>query len=707
MENDSSPIPRWIDWAAALVAYLVAGAALAWPILRDISGCSSLFQGDTALNAYIMAWGRHALFSDPLALFDANFFHPLKGSITLSENLFSIAFLSTPLFWIKNPLVIYNIWLALSFPLNAFVWFAALRRWGLRSPAAWAGGFAFGFLPWRYGQVGHAQTLFTWWFPVAALGIEAWTRRGSWRGAILAGFAVGASIYTCVYHAIFLALFGAAFALAGYLTIASSQRLGRRIALLGALAGAILVAMALPAAPSYVEMRRVLGQFNTLEELVPRGACFSDYLRGGESLAWSGGARRRLGPNPYSDIPWEHDLFLGLAPLLLAATLPLALRLCPEWSEGAEKARMKRLGWMLAAGGAWLFLVSMGPELYFNGKPTGIPMPYRALHEWLPGMGSLRVPTRAAAVVGFAASGLAALAIHAWASAAAEKRRWLGATVGLAGATLVAAELWPMPLPTNVNPVFNRLLNVQREVARRPKGVVLVLPLDPDLNYIAPLSTWPHFYPTVNGLSGYMPGSNGEIFRALGQAEWGEEEAKLLRWLDVRYIIIDPANAQSPPTASLEALPARLESLGFAVEATPFPEEKMTLLTIRAAAAPLPSAPSPKLDFDVSHFIEKKGRETRVSLWLAARDGPRFLPAESRWIDIVVRAYDADGDRIWKLETRRRLPQFILRGQGVGIAFPIPRAVAERTTRIQSNLEDLPLLFKARHEIELKPPPAR
>ena len=60
----------------AVIAFLFFLTLVMTYPLSSHPATSARETGDTFLNAWIMAWGAHSLFRDPLNLFNANIFYP-------------------------------------------------------------------------------------------------------------------------------------------------------------------------------------------------------------------------------------------------------------------------------------------------------------------------------------------------------------------------------------------------------------------------------------------------------------------------------------------------------------------------------------------------------------------------------------------------------------------------------------------------------
>lgn len=112
-------------------------------------------------------------------------FFPMKGALALSEHLADIGILATPLQLVHvNALGAYNIALILSFALSGFFTFLLVRRLLRSTPTpvrhlgALAASVAYGFGPYRAGQLAHLQVLTSQWMPLALLAMHAYLDDG-------------------------------------------------------------------------------------------------------------------------------------------------------------------------------------------------------------------------------------------------------------------------------------------------------------------------------------------------------------------------------------------------------------------------------------------------------------------------------------------------------------------------------------------------
>jgi len=84
-------VRSWQREAVILAAVqLFAAAMMTWPLLANLR-IAVADPGDPFINAWILDWVHHAIRSEA-TLFDANIFHPARGTLALSELDITIEF---------------------------------------------------------------------------------------------------------------------------------------------------------------------------------------------------------------------------------------------------------------------------------------------------------------------------------------------------------------------------------------------------------------------------------------------------------------------------------------------------------------------------------------------------------------------------------------------------------------------------------------
>jgi hypothetical protein len=308
--------PRAAEYLIIIVIYLIATVLYLRPMLASLTRRLVFFWADPTLVAYLIAWNQHSFMTYPRQILSPNFLYPTAHALGLSDTLLAPALLALPLAAFQNPLLVYNVLFFASSFLSALLWYVVLRGWGLVTLAAFAGGLAFGFLPWRLGQLGHAQLLYTWWIPIAVGSATSWIRSGGWRPLTCLGLSLGAQFYTSVYNSLFLVLYVSALVAAGLLALRPAPRVVVERVGQYAVGLALFAIILIPSLPAYLDMKREIGPAATIRSIARRGAAPADYARP-HSLNYLWGRTGLAIPNSYSDVPWEHSLFFGFGTMSL------------------------------------------------------------------------------------------------------------------------------------------------------------------------------------------------------------------------------------------------------------------------------------------------------------------------------------------------------------------------------------------------------
>ena len=297
---------------SVLVALLLTALAvlLTWPAAAFL-GSTVTDLGDPVLTTYILAWDVHALGAAPLRFFDANMFHPRRGTLAYTDHHLGLVPLVWPVRLLgAGPVLAHNVaWLA-TFPLTGLALFWLVRHLTGHAGAATVAAVIYGFSHFRFGQLAHIQMLSHQWLPLMLLGLHrAAESGGRWRDVALAAGAFALQALCTGYYAFFAAIAGALFMawLAGPSTRPPLGRLAAR----GVLAAALVALLLLPFFLPYRFVRDEIGLARSLDEVarirgparvLPGGAGCQPVARrrhdrvpdrGGRALPGPGRARAR------------------------------------------------------------------------------------------------------------------------------------------------------------------------------------------------------------------------------------------------------------------------------------------------------------------------------------------------------------------------------------------------------------------------------
>jgi len=523
--------------AAAL--FLGLTVLLTWPLASRLASATLPMGPDGDLFIWTLAWDAHAFISQPLAIFDANIYHPLRHTLAFSENLIGSAFISAPIQWITgNSVLALNVVALLSVALCGLGTCVLARRLGISPAGAIVAGVIFAFSPPRFFRTGQLHLGVVQWIPFALASLHAYLDGGHRRDLRLAAAFFTLQALSSGHGAVFLVL-----ALGGLLVwrFASGTPIepGRRLRDLG-IPGALLIA---PVALIYLPYRAVqheMGLRRTLENWVVTPGSFLAAPTHVQTslLSLLPGARILDTASAY--------LFPGFLPLLLAAAALASLAV----RRAGAIAQPKQIGFY----GALTFVsiwLSIGP-------PLGLwPLVY-----WLPGMSFIRVPSRFTmlAVLGLA---IVAAAGFDWLAArfAPRGRRVLAAAV----TALLTVEFAAIPLA--VVPFRVDIPLADRWLATRPAPfAVAEVPL-PDPLQAGPferrqtmymLHSMGHWQKTVHGYSGIRAPLHDRLYvllRGFPDAASLDELARL----DVRYVVV---HTELYPPGEWEQVAARIDRYG-------------------------------------------------------------------------------------------------------------------------------------------------
>lgn len=544
------------------VGFLIVAAVLTWPTLRHPASTVPQDVYDPLLIAWEIAWGGHALLTQPDALWQSNVLFPEPDSFAFTDSLLGYAPLG---FFGDGPaaaLVGYNLAYVLAFYLASVGGYALAKRLGSAWPGAVLAGLAVGYAPWRLGQAGHLHVLSTGGIALALAALakgHGWSLRRGYRPdevrpgwaalgwglacwQITIGFGVGLP-FGYVLGGVCVA------AMIGWL-VTDRPRIRRGLLLadgLGALA--FLAITGLMARPYLRVVEAHPYARRTEADLALFSPPFRGFLTAPEtSWLWGETSARSRG-----SLLWAPEM--TMLPGIFVAACALAGLLFSAWS-------VRQRLW-LAAGGVVSVVLGMGTT-FFGGEPG-----YLLLYRYLPGWDAIRTPGRLVVWTTLLLAVLAAGAVTAFGDRLAARtpqpagrRRWPGLVVAIAlvPAVLVGVE--------GINTTPHPTVPAQPQSFKGITGPALVLPSDSRDQWVMLWST-DGFPKIVNGGSGFTPRSQ-ELVRAAATMFPSVESVSYLRGLGIRTVLVLRAGENSAVgtpyekalTASVDGLPLRRTDRG-------------------------------------------------------------------------------------------------------------------------------------------------
>jgi len=416
----------------AAVFFLALTLLLTWPLALRPASTTLPMGPDGDLFIWTLAWDAHAFIHQPLSIFDANIYHPLRHTLAFSENLIGSALIAAPIQWTTgNTVLALNVVALLSVMLCGLGAFVLARRLGLSAAGAMVAGVIFAFSPPRFFRTGQLHLGVVQWVPFALASLHAYLDTGRKRDLRLAAAFFTLQALSSGHGAVFLVIaLGGLFAWS--VLRGMPVALVRRVRDLG-IPGALLLAPAILVYLPYRAVQHEMGLRRSLENWAVTPGSFLAAPTHVQAFLLS------LLPGPRILDTASAYLFPGFLPLLLAAVAVLAglIRLAATSNQAGTGSRAdtrSRRGpaafyGVLALACVWL---SIGP-------PVGLwPLVY-----WLPGMSFIRVPSRFTMLAVLGLAMVAAAGFDWLASRLAPRRERVFAA---AMALLLVAEFAAIPL---------------------------------------------------------------------------------------------------------------------------------------------------------------------------------------------------------------------------------------------------------------------
>src|SRR2546425_612307 len=272
--------------------------------------------GDPYLMPWILWWDYHQTFTDPLHLFNANVFYPLKYTLAFSEHSYGLALLLFPLFAVGlKPLTVHAFALFFAFPLTGSAAFRLGRTLTGSTAVGWITGIVFAFVPYRFNQMSQVIYAFAPWIPLLFEALVLFVRERSRKRAVWLGCAFFMSGLTTIswFNFSLIPFVLAAVILLTRYGLRREPEFWRRGAVALGAASLLLVPFFVP----YFLAARLYGFRRTIDEIKANSAWPIHWLSvENRNQLWS-----RMG-EPITE-GWKFKLFPGLLPILfsLAALL--------------------------------------------------------------------------------------------------------------------------------------------------------------------------------------------------------------------------------------------------------------------------------------------------------------------------------------------------------------------------------------------------
>lgn len=509
------------EWTLASLVSTLLALGYTWPTLKDPAHTIPQDYIDPTFEASQIAWGGHALLTNPGSLWHGNAFYPEPYSYAFSDTLLGYAPFGMIGTGPEAALIRYNILFVLAHALASLGAYALVRQLGAGRIGAFVAGVAFAYAPWRLAHAGHMNILSSGGIPLALAMLargHGWSLRHGYRpelrrpGWVIAGWVVAAWQISLGFATGLI--FG--YLLAGCCLVAAAcygwswLRRGARPVFGGRLlaadlgGGLFFTAVTLLMAAPYLkitelhpEARRTLADV-ALFSPPPLGFIVAP----AESWLWGDAQTDARALLPF---PAEMARLPGAA-LMALAVLGLVI--------SAWRLRHRVV---LGVSVAIVFILALGTQFLGDGDP-GFATLFRSLPAW----DALRTPGRFIIWITLLLGILAAGALteiergvraagHVMLTRARDAVEREGAEIK--ARALRAAVLLPvaMVLAEGVNNTPHPVVPPQPAAMRDVAGPVLVLPLDTGIEDVAVLWVTDNFAKIVNGVASFNPRVHAEI----------------------------------------------------------------------------------------------------------------------------------------------------------------------------------------------------
>ena len=461
----------------ALFAFTLLAVAWTWPVAANLTTRVVSDLGDPLLNIWILWWNAQEVPFTP-AWWNPPMMWPMPGAMALSEHLAGLSVVATPLQLAgMGPIGAYNVCLILTYALSGFFTYLLVLRLTDSRLAAFCGGLAFGFSPYRASQISHLQVLSSQWMPLALLGLHAFVESGRRRWLAVFGAAWLMQALSNNYFLLFLPIL-----IALWVLWFVDWRRAPRQALW--IAGAFIVSSLplLPVLLQYKAVHAALDLKRTVPEIREFSAVPSSFLQAAPMLRfWPEGSAAN----------YELFLFPGLAAVVFAAigiAIALLVRRTPDTPRhGASAIAFYALATIVMAA------LALGPGGTGN-EPASLSRPFSWLLA-LPGFDGIRVSSR------FWMCGTLCLAVAASIGIAR-----LSSFAGRWRPALAAIAIGALAVDGITEPVH--ILSPPGKAMLPPLGQAAVIELPMENQYVSVAAMYRSMYhrlPLLNGYSGHFP----------------------------------------------------------------------------------------------------------------------------------------------------------------------------------------------------------
>ncbi len=198
---------KFIKYFLAFLIFLISAVYITYPLIFNLGKFITGF-GDQYLEAYVMNWVVHSLFTNPLGIFEGSIYYPYLNPIAYSETFITSSVLGIiPLVLFKEPIAIVNFTLLSSIFMVGFFTFVLAFYLTKNFWASLISGLLLIFSPVLLDKKTHIQILSIQWIPISILFFIYFTKTFKSRYLFLSLLFFLLQIYNSFLPAYFLIFF--------------------------------------------------------------------------------------------------------------------------------------------------------------------------------------------------------------------------------------------------------------------------------------------------------------------------------------------------------------------------------------------------------------------------------------------------------------------------------------------------------------------
>jgi len=470
---------------AVLVTVLgmVLAAYFTWPMALRPASLGRVAMGDGQFSVWNVAWVAHAIVTPGVRMFDANIFHPHRGTLAYSEPNLGAGLIAVPAYLITdgNPYAAHNSAVLIGLTFSVLGMYLLARRLTGSREGALVAAIVFAFCPFFFARTAHIQLMMMAPLPFALLAFHHFAETPSARTAAWLGLSLGAQALFCSYYGVLAGLLVGL----GILVYAVAEGRWRQPQWWGLSVAAAVVAFltVLPFFLPYLELQSNTGFGRALDESRHYSADWRAYFA---SSAWTHDWMLKYLRR------WNEVLFPGFTALLVGGAGLVA---------GVRSLARRGSGFPMGRTAVLFYVLVFGVALWSSFGPAG--GLYSILYYAIPVFSLLRAPARFGLAVTLALSVFTAAAVALLLDRVPRARWWL--------VTSVIAMLAIVELSTEIPYLPARdVPRAYKVLADAEPGAVAEFPFyhrpeDRFRQTLYMLGSTAHWRPLVNGYSDFIP----------------------------------------------------------------------------------------------------------------------------------------------------------------------------------------------------------